>query len=165
VPYRRKESLSVTHPELSSWMFQDIPDGELLGENALGALGGGASADEIDRMDFRYGSPSNIVVVASSTGHPDAFGLFPEDVNFPVLNTLGTQTDLIRSDITYYETRSGSAVFSVGSISWYGGLAWNNYDNNIALLTKNVLLRFVKGKSSNKALQRGSGMSAVQAVD
>lgn len=126
-------------------MFRDIPESELLGENALGAFGGGASADEIDRMDFAYGSPSNIVVVASSIGHPDTFGLFPEDVGFPITRTLGTETDLIRSDMTYYETSGGGAVFSVGSISWYCALGWKNYDNNIAMLTRNVLFEFAKG--------------------
>jgi hypothetical protein len=38
-------------------MFRDIPEGELLGENSLGALGGGASADEIDRMDWHLWKP------------------------------------------------------------------------------------------------------------
>ncbi|KAG0649925.1 N,N-dimethylformamidase heavy chain [Hyphodiscus hymeniophilus] len=146
VAYRRKDNLCNTQAGLVSWMFKDIPEGELLGENSLGALGGGASADEIDRMDFTYGSPSNIVVVASSIGHPDQFGLFPEDVGFPMMKTLGTQTDLIRSDMTYYETAGGGAVFSVGSISWYCALGWDNYNNNIALLTRNVLLEFLKGK-------------------
>lgn len=127
-------------------MFRGIPEGELLGENALGGYGGGASADEIDRADFTYGSPSNIVVVASSIGHPDAFGLFPEDVGFPITDTLGTQTDKIRSDMVYYETSGGGAVFSVGSISWYCALGWNGYDNNIAVLTRNVLTQFMKGK-------------------
>ncbi|RDW58195.1 hypothetical protein BP6252_13606 [Coleophoma cylindrospora] len=145
VPYRRKEDLEINHPELSSWMFRGIPKGDLIGENSLGSLGGGASADEIDRMDFAYGSPSNIIVVASSTGHPDTFGLFPEDIGFPMMKTLGTQTDLIRSDITYYQTSGGGAVFSVGSISWYCALGWDDYKNNIATLTENVLREFVKG--------------------
>jgi hypothetical protein len=125
-------------------LFRDIPEGQLIGENSLGEYGGGASADEIDRMDFAHGSPSNIVVVASSIGHSDDFGLFPEDVSFPIQGTLGTQTDLIRSDMTYYETSGGGAVFSVGSISWYCGLGYNNYDNTVALVTRNVLEEFVK---------------------
>jgi N,N-dimethylformamidase len=33
-------------------------------------------------------------------------------------------------------------VFSTGSIAYAGSLSWNRFDNNIALLTTNVLLRF-----------------------
>jgi hypothetical protein len=63
-----------------------------------------------------------------------------------IFNTLGTQTDLIRSDITYYETCEGGAVFSVGSINWYRSLGWDDYKNNIAKMTANVLHGFMKRK-------------------
>lgn len=121
MPYRVAPDLGKTHPEVKSWVFDSLinPDDDrefIFGRNTLGNFGGGASADEIDRVDFQYGSPSNVIVLASSTGHPDTFGLFPEDSNFPMLNTLGTQTEMIRSDMTYYETSGGGGVFSVGSI-------------------------------------------------
>jgi N,N-dimethylformamidase len=48
----------------------------------------------------------------------------------------------VRSDIVFYETPAGGAVFSVGSISWFGALARDGYDNDIARLTANVLHRF-----------------------
>lgn len=138
--------IQAKHPDLTSWLFARFDtssDGELVfGKNALGGFGGGASADEIDRMDVRYGSPTNAIILASSVGHPDTFGLFPEDTGFPMVKTLGTQTDLIRSDMVYYETSGGGAVFSVGSISWYCGLGWNNYQNDIAIITENVIKRF-----------------------
>jgi N,N-dimethylformamidase len=34
-------------------------------------------------------------------------------------------------------------VFSVGSISWFGALARNGYDNDIARITENVVTRFL----------------------
>jgi len=34
-------------------------------------------------------------------------------------------------------------VFSTGSIAYVGSLAHKGYDNNIACLTRNVLLRFL----------------------
>ncbi len=116
----------------------------LFGRNALGGFGGGASADEIDRMDFRHGSPTNIVVLASSVGHPDTFGLFPEDVGFPMTKTLGTQTNKIRSDMVFFKTSGGGAVFSVGSISWYCALGWNDYGNDVATITENVVKQFTE---------------------
>ena len=121
-------------------MFDGIPDG-LIGVNGFG---GGASGDEIDKCDFKLGSPTNTVVLATSTGHPDEFAIFPEDVGFPMTKTLGTQTNEIRSDMTYYETENGGAVFSVGSINWFCSLGWNNFDNEVARLTGNVLKKFTR---------------------
>ncbi|KAL2817061.1 hypothetical protein BDW59DRAFT_182332 [Aspergillus cavernicola] len=147
VPYRQTPSVRTKHPDLAAWVFDGIPDSNelLIGTNALGCFGGGASADEIDRVDFQYGSPSNIVILASSPGHSDRFGLFPEDVGFPMIKTLGTQTDLVRSDMVFYRTSGGGSVFGVGSISWFGALGWDNYGNDIARVTGNVLRRFVGG--------------------
>ena len=52
------------------------------------------------------------------------------------------ELDPIRADIVFFETPGGGAVFSVGSIAWSGSLSWNNYDNNIERITRNVLKRF-----------------------
>lgn len=122
-------------------MFKGITQEELIG---VEGFGGGASGDEIDKHDLNLGSPSNTIVVATSTGHPDEFGIFPEDVEFPITETKGTETNEIRSDITYYETAAGGAVFSVGSINWFCSLGWNDYKNNVAQLTDNVLREFVR---------------------
>ena len=147
VSYRIEADLAEKEPGLFAKIFAGLkiedPKDFTFGHDALGGFGGGASADEIDRVDFTYGSPRNIVVLASSTGHSDRFGLFPEDVHFPMLKTLGSQTDMIRSDMTYHETAGGGAVFSVGSISWYVALGWMNYDNDVARITANVLRMFL----------------------
>ena len=50
---------------------------------------------------------------------------------------------LVRADIVFFETPGGGAVFSVGSISWFGALARRAYDNDVARLTANVVERFV----------------------
>jgi N,N-dimethylformamidase len=38
---------------------------------------------------------------------------------------------------------SGGTVFSVGAITWLGSLAYNNYDNDVAVITANVLRNFL----------------------
>jgi hypothetical protein len=38
---------------------------------------------KIDRYDVANGSPADAVVLATSTGHPDDFGIAPEDTTFP----------------------------------------------------------------------------------
>jgi hypothetical protein len=48
----------------------------------------------------------------------------------------------VRGDIAYHETPNGGACFAFSSIAYCGSLPWNNCDNNISRLTKNVLDRF-----------------------
>ena len=55
----------------------------------------------------------------------------------------GSQSELERADLAFFETRSGGAVFSTGSIAWCGSLSHNFYDNNVARITGNVLRRFL----------------------
>ncbi|KKY25266.1 putative branched-chain amino acid [Phaeomoniella chlamydospora] len=142
VPYRVNEDIAKTS-ELS-WLWNGLfREGESLLIGTEG-FGGGASGDEIDRLDFELGSPTNTILLASSTGHDDSFGLFNEEQMFPMVDTLGTKCDRVRSDMTYYETSGGGAVFSVGSINWYCSLGWNAYQNNVAALTGNVLKKFLK---------------------
>jgi N,N-dimethylformamidase len=44
---------------------------------------------------------------------------------------------------SYHETPNGGACFGFSSIASCGALPWNNGDNNISRLTKNVLDRFM----------------------
>ncbi|CAK7236155.1 hypothetical protein SBRCBS47491_009540 [Sporothrix bragantina] len=144
VPFKRRpESYEPQH----EWIFADITseNGEA-GLFGVQGFGGGASGDEIDRFDVANGSPAAAVVLATSTGHSDDFGIAIEDLSYPALDTLGTQTDRIRSDIVYYKTTGGGAVFSVGSINWYCSMAWDAYDNNVARLTLNIIRGFLAGK-------------------
>ena len=49
----------------------------------------------------------------------------------------------VRADRVFFETPSGGAVFSTGSISYAGAIAHNAFDNDIARITNNVLQRFL----------------------
>lgn len=147
VPYKRTPA---SQDSQYSWIFDGVSS-EGLSKDGLSlfgvqGFGGGASGDEIDRFDVANGSPAAAVVLATSTGHSDDFGIAIEDLSYPALDTLGTQTDRIRSDIVYYKTTGGGAVFSVGSINWYCSLAWDAYDNNVARMTLNVVKGFLAGK-------------------
>ncbi|KPI36812.1 N,N-dimethylformamidase beta subunit [Cyphellophora attinorum] len=139
VPYRRTKA--SRSPEFA-WMFEGITD-DIIGVHGFG---GGASGDEIDRYDVENGSPASATVLATSTGHSDEFGIAIEDLGFPAIKTLGTQTDLIRSDVVYYVGRGGGGVFSVGSINWFCSLGWDGYQTEVARLTGNVVRGFLEGK-------------------
>lgn len=53
---------------------------------------------------------------------------------------------MVRSDVVFFETPSGGAVFSAGSISWCASLPGNGFDNSVSHITKNVLQRFADPK-------------------
>jgi N,N-dimethylformamidase len=132
-PYRRKAG--ATDPR-AAFILEGVT-GELIGSH--GARGGGAASEEIDRWDPALGSPAHAIVLASSEGHgPDMLKVKEEfNATMPYL-----QDADVRADLTFFETRGGGAVFSTGSIGWAGALATNDYNNDVALITKNVLARF-----------------------
>jgi N,N-dimethylformamidase len=45
--------------------------------------------------------------------------------------------------MVYFKTHTGGQVFAVGSITFCGSLPWNNYDNNVSKLLRNVVHKFV----------------------
>ena len=53
-----------------------------------------------------------------------------------------TEQPGVRIDIVYCPLEGGGGFFSVGSIAYTAALSHNNYDNNIAKMTGNVLRRF-----------------------
>lgn len=124
----------------AAFIFAGV-EGDLIGDYGLN--GGGAAGNEIDRADMDLGTPPNALIVARSQVHTDVYLMTPEDLLDPTPTWSGTQSDLIRSDLTFFETASGGAVFSVGSIAWAAAMAWNGYDNDVARITENVVRRFI----------------------
>ena len=138
--YYRRTAASYK-PEVS-WMFDGIDD-QLIGD--FGFSGGGAAGFELDRYDRYLGSPEDAVVVASSENHNDTFVLVPEEQLTHITNWAGVPNEeLIRADMTYFETPSGGAVFSTGSITFCGSLPFNDFNNNISTLLSNVFNRFLQ---------------------
>lgn len=112
----------------------------------IGLVQGASSGDEIDRLDYGLGTSQNAVTIATSKlagGHSDDYVLFNGQSMFPMTNNTGTKSNHIRSDLFLFETASGGAVFSVGSMNWENALAWKKCGNNIAKITANALHKFV----------------------
>ena len=131
------ERTEASRSSCAAWIFDGV-DEERIGTSGLG---GGAAGQEIDRYDPALGSPAHAVVLASATEFgPDMLRTkeeFEGSVHF-------TPPDpYVRADIVFYETPAGGAVFSVGSIAWFGALARNEYDNDVARITENVVRRFL----------------------
>ncbi len=126
-----------------SWIFDGV-DSEIFGDHGLSAHG--AAGFELDRCDKRLGTPLHAVVVASSENHPaDApWVLVPEEMLTHLVTWPGEPArDLIRADMTFFETPGGGAVFSTGSITFCGSLLSNDGDNDVSRLLENVFRRFL----------------------
>jgi N,N-dimethylformamidase len=134
--YRRTEAAG--DPRVA-FMMEGV-EGELIGD--FGVLQGGAAGLEIDSVDPALGTPPHALVVARSENHSNAYMLVAEEVRIPHGATDAVQNEAIHADITFFETPNGGAVFSTGSIAYAGSLSWNGFDNNLAKLSTNVLLRF-----------------------
>jgi N,N-dimethylformamidase len=99
---------------------------------------GGAAGDEIDRYDLKAGTPGHALHLAKS-----------EDIPVPGWATAAqaakmraTYEDSQFASIVFFETQSGGAVFSVGSMAYIGALNHNGCNNDISRITRNVLTRF-----------------------
>jgi N,N-dimethylformamidase len=106
--------------DAAHWIFTDtdLRDRDLFGTASLDVRNpGGASGHETDKLSAY--APAGTLLLARGT-NPDNGG----------------------ADITYHETPSGGAVYSVGSISYVCSIP---VDHTISTITRNVLNHFLHG--------------------
>jgi N,N-dimethylformamidase len=120
-----------------AFIMQGVEHSDIIGD--YGTQGGGAAGEEIDRFDAQLGSPDHCVVIASSEEHRPGMLRTVEEFHMMMPDP---RDGKVRADMVFFETPSGGAVFSTGSISYAGSLAVNGYENDIARITGNVLERF-----------------------
>jgi N,N-dimethylformamidase len=125
-----------------AFMRADMKDstipGQIFGER--GFMGGGAAGHELDRADTRLGTPEHAIIVGRAVLHDPTYQPVNEerrDHTWPA-----AREDIIRSDLTFFETPNGGAVFSVGSMCFIGALPVDDYDNILAKLIINIVRRF-----------------------
>ena len=130
---RTKES----YTSRAAWIFENVEDKEI----GTSGLGGGAAGQEVDRYSQTLGSPAHAVILASATNFGPDMTRTKEELKASLI--VPSPDPVVRADMVFFETPAGGAVFSVGSISWFGALARNGYDNDVAHITTNVVRRFV----------------------
>ena len=116
-PYRVRDA--------AHWAFAGtgLADGELFGQTSLHRrCPGGASGHETDKIS--PSSPPGVVCLAK-----------------------GMNVDQGGAELAYYETASGGAVFSAGSIAWPSSIL---LDGCVSQITANVLRRFLAEPDSVK---------------
>jgi N,N-dimethylformamidase len=136
MPYKR-----VCYDKNMDWVFDGIND-DLIGD--FGFSGHGAAGFELDRRDEKLDDGEDITILAQSYDEDNRFILVPEEMLTHLTNLSGSpEADVKRADMVYFETHTGGQVFATGSITFCGSLPWNNYDNNVSKLLRNVIHKFV----------------------
>jgi N,N-dimethylformamidase len=114
-------------------------------EDHIGDFGvlGGAAGLELDAADPVLGTPAHALVLARSTGHSNVYLVTVEEMisTHPAVD--GLDNPLVRAELIFFETPSGGAVFSTGSIAWAASLCHQGYRNNVAQITGNIVRRFL----------------------
>ena len=136
-PYVRTQA---SRNERAKFIFDGV-ESTVIGD--YGLSGGGAAGLELDATDHALGTAPHALVLAASERHSDLYLLTPEDMNDPAPGLGGSEAELIRAEMVFFETPAGGAVFSTGSIAWCGSLSYANYQNDIARISANVLNRFL----------------------
>jgi N,N-dimethylformamidase len=123
-----------------AWMFAGI-DEDVLGD--YGLSGGGAAGFELDRADPMLGTPDGTVILARSENPLPSFLTVLEELLSNTISINGENVEgLSRGEIVYFDTSSGGAVFSVGSITFCGSLWRNGFEGPVSQLLENVVRKF-----------------------
>ncbi|MGH8056101.1 MAG: N,N-dimethylformamidase beta subunit family domain-containing protein [Candidatus Entotheonellia bacterium] len=125
----------------AAFIFEGIGASERIGD--FGLIGGGAAGWEIDRADQALGTPPHALVVATATQFSSVYHWVKEELTHTHSANTGETCPFVRSDMVFYETPNGGAVFATSSIAWAGALAHNGYANNVSRITENVIRRFL----------------------
>ena len=138
-PYHRQPG---SRDPRAAFIFEGIGDEGPIGDFPSLVMEHGAAGFELDRIDYSLGTPSHTILLATATDFSDAYQHVVEEINESDSRQGGTVNELVKADLVYLQYPRGGGVFSVGSICWCGSLSYNNYDNNVSLITYNVLRRF-----------------------
>jgi N,N-dimethylformamidase len=122
----------------AAFIFEGIED-DIIGD--FGLIGGGAAGIELDRTDPMLGTPPSTLILARSEAHTSTYVPAVEEL---LINYVGqAEISPAYAEMVFFETPSGGGVFATGSIAYAGSLSHQGYNNNVALLSRNVLRRFV----------------------
>ena len=141
-PYTRKAD---SYKREAAFVFAGV-EGEVIGDSPSLVMNKGAAGFELDRYDPAQGTPPHTLWLASSTGHSNSYQAAVEDILMSNSMQGGPVNPNVRADMTLLTYPSGGAVFSTGSIAWCGSLSHNAYDNDVSIVTENVLRRFLENE-------------------
>ena len=145
-PYRRT---CWDRPDITDWVYAGISEQDAAIFGNFGFSGDGAAGYELDRIDPNdelYQDGDIVILAQADTKADSRYALVPEEVLTPWTNLAGTSNEEAkRADMIYFRVpKSRGQVFSAGSITFCGCLPFNNFENAVSRLIKNVVERFLE---------------------
>jgi N,N-dimethylformamidase len=139
--YRRLEDADDAR---AVWIFEGTTEGEVFGDYGIDRVHGGAAGFEVDRYNPGNGVPRHALHLATSEPLKPTI----EDVVISTLPlTIKYHPDKgdpwAQADLVFFETANSGAMFSTGSITWISSTMENDFDNDVARITGNVIRRFL----------------------
>ena len=139
--YRRLESCNDPR---AVWIFEGTREGEVFGDYGVDRVCGGVVGFEIDRYDPGSGAPRHTLHLATAEPLKETIeyvhlSSLPLSVSYqpPKVEVSGG------ADMVFFETQNGGAVFSTGSIAWFSSTLENEFNNDVATISRNVIERFL----------------------
>jgi N,N-dimethylformamidase len=128
----------------AAWIFEGTSEGEVFGDYGIDRVHGAAAGFEVDKFDPSNGVPRHALNLATSeplkeTIEEIKISTAPISVHY----TPASAPDHGQADLVFFETQNDGAMFSTGSITWMSSTPEKNYDNDVAIITRNVLTRFM----------------------
>ncbi|NIL90821.1 N,N-dimethylformamidase beta subunit [Rhodococcus fascians] len=133
-PFKRTET---SNDPRAQFVFDGIAENELIGDFPSLVNGWGAAGFEVDYADPVL-MPQHALILATAEGFGEEY-----EVGSSALSGGAAQHPKMQANLVLLEYPNDGAVFSFSSISWAAGLSYNDYDNNVARLTRNVLDGFL----------------------
>jgi len=143
-PYRKLEDANNAR---AAWIFEGTGEGEIFGDYGVDRVNGGVVGFEIDRYNPGNGAPRHTLRLATSEPLlPKVEEVKLSMMPLAVYYSPAPEEHSARADLLFFETPNGGAMFSTGSITWMSSTPQNNYDNDVARITLNVIRRFLDPK-------------------
>ena len=143
-PYRKLEDANNAR---AAWIFEGTREGEIFGDYGVDRVNGGVVGFEIDRYNPGNGAPRHTLRLATSEPLlPKVEEVKLSMMPLAVYYSPAPEEHSARADLLFFETPNGGAMFSTGSITWMSSTPQNNYDNDVARITLNVIRRFLDPK-------------------
>ena len=140
-PY--KKTKDAENPRVN-WMFNGTTEGDTFGEYGIDQIRGGAAGFEVDAADYTRGTPRNALILAEGNSFEGTVeDIVVSQLPLSIFYHPSEAESIIKASMAFFETPNGGAVFTTGSITWISSTLQNNYQNDVAIITKNIIDRFL----------------------
>jgi N,N-dimethylformamidase len=140
-PY--KKTKDAENPR-AKWMFNGTIEGDTFGQYGIDQVRGGAAGFEVDAADYTRGTPRNALILAEGNSFEGTVeDIVVSQLPLAIFYHPSEAESIIKASMTFFETPNGGAVFTTGSITWISSTLENNYQNDVAIITKNIIDRFL----------------------